>query len=229
MRSRRDVWRWCFCAFAASAGMLLGQTSETARVLDGAGGWVTSAVWSNLSAVCQPGPAGLTTNAAYVNWSGFLQSFLMFPGRDADADGRADENDLDDDNDGLADAVEIAGSAFNPPTPTDVLQPDSDHDGMSDGAEAGAGTDPQNPGGLLRIFGIEPAASGVAVTWSARSGYRYELLSGASVDALASSPSVVTQVTAAGGVGLWQAGEASATNSFAPTNSFYRVRVSGRP
>ena len=50
----------------------------------------------------------------------------------------------DSDGDGLGDAMELAGTAFDPATPTDPRRRDSDGDGFGDGEEALAHTDPWN-------------------------------------------------------------------------------------
>lgn len=219
----------CLLSVAAIAIQIRADNSETARVLDGSGGWTTNATRQSLSAVCQPSPIGLTTNAVNVNWGGFLQTFVMFPTRDADGDGRPDEDDLDDDNDGLTDAAEIAGSAFMPITPTDILDPDSDHDGASDNAEAAAGTDPWDDSSLLRIERIAPVGGAMTVEWMARGGYLYNLLASDYAWAGASNAAVVAQVTASSGTGVWQRVEAAATDPAAPTSRFYRVEVLGLP
>jgi hypothetical protein len=220
---------FCRLSVAGIAIRLWAGNSETARVFDGSGGWATNATRQNLSAVCQPSPIGLTTNAGKVNWGGFLQTFVMFPTRDADGDGRPDENDSDDDNDGLADAAEIAGSAFVPITPTDILQADSDHDGANDGAEAAAGSDPWDDSSVFRIVEIAPVGGDVTVKWMAREGYRYNLLASGYAWGGASNAAVVEQVTASGGTGAWQRVEAAATDPASPTNRFYRVEVLGLP
>lgn len=65
-------------------------------------------------------------------------------GTDTDADGAPDGCDLDDDGDGLADAVETLTGVFVSPTDTgtDPLDPDTDRDGYLDGEEVAAGSDP---------------------------------------------------------------------------------------
>jgi len=66
---------------------------------------------------------------------------------DSDADGVADIIDLDDDNDGIPDAIEIGGDANNPVDTDgdgvpDFLDRDSDNDGITDSTEAhGVDTD----------------------------------------------------------------------------------------
>lgn len=59
----------------------------------------------------------------------------------------------DFDGDGLSDRAEaVAG--------TNPVNPDSDGDGISDGAEVAAGTDPVNPGNLVPVAVAGPATSG---------------------------------------------------------------------
>jgi len=55
---------------------------------------------------------------------------------DADADGIADINDLDDDNDGIPDTVEGTADTDGDGIP-DSLDLDSDNDGITDALEAG--------------------------------------------------------------------------------------------
>ncbi|MGH9868011.1 MAG: FG-GAP-like repeat-containing protein [Candidatus Polarisedimenticolia bacterium] len=63
---------------------------------------------------------------------------------DFDGDGTGDPCDADDDNDGLADAVETGTGIFVNAgnTGTDPLDDDTDDDGLNDGAEVDAGSDP---------------------------------------------------------------------------------------
>jgi len=66
----------------------------------------------------------------------------------------------DADRDGLADAFDS----------------DNDNDGSSDSDELIAGTNPVDSSDALRITGIRRTASGVHVTWSARSGRAYRVV-----------------------------------------------------
>ena len=69
---------------------------------------------------------------------------------DNDKDGIADEDDLDDDNDGILDIYEGIGDLDNDGIPN-VFDLDSDNDGCSDVIESGC-TDPDNDG----ILGVSP-------------------------------------------------------------------------
>ena len=80
---------------------------------------------------------------------GIANSFDNCPGianqaqTDTDSDGQGDACDLDDDNDGMPDAYEIA-MGFNPLDPADASV-DADADGYSNIEEYTAGTDPHDP------------------------------------------------------------------------------------
>jgi len=82
---------------------------------------------------------------------------------------------LDTDNDGIADAWELAhftnlGIASNDPAP------DYDKDGSSDLAESIAGTLPNDAQSKLRVEQITASAIGdITVTWQARTGKTYTL------------------------------------------------------
>jgi len=204
---------------------------ETARVLSGSGGWMVGASCETLTSVAQSCPVGLTTNTQYVNWSGFLQSFVMFPDLDADNDGLVDENDLDDDNDKLADRDEITGRLFVPATPTDSLIRDSDNDGHDDLFELLAGTNPRDPLSALRISTISPQEEAAVIKWLGREGYRYRLLAGASVGALASNAVSIGEFTAPHGTGIWQQSEmiGKDQNLQGVAQRFYRLAVFDQP
>ncbi len=75
---------------------------------------------------------------------------------DFDGDSQGDACDSDDDNDGLADAVETNTGVFlsASDTGTNPLNADSDGDGFTDGAEVAAGSDPNDPGSLPQVGAI---------------------------------------------------------------------------
>ncbi len=79
---------------------------------------------------------------------GALDQFDAFPTdptetSDNDSDGTGDNADLDDDNDGISDADEVAND-LNPLDPTDADM-DFDGDGFSNAVEIAAGTDVNDP------------------------------------------------------------------------------------
>jgi subtilisin family serine protease len=104
---------------------------------------------------------------------------------DTDLDGLPDSIDSDDDNDGLADSVELS-----PGIGTDPLDADSDDDGLTDGFEvnylatppdtytAGQDTDPLNPDtdgdgfsdGMELAAGHDPLDAGDAPVWGDTDG-----------------------------------------------------------
>ena len=202
-----------------------GDPVEESRVLDGCGGWSTNGVHAGVIAACQPMPVGRNANESFLNQSGFLATFLMHPGGDHDRDGMADEDDPDDDNDGLSDFEELAGTAFSPPTRTDPMAADSDGDGSNDGDESDAGTHPGNIHNAFRITDVRVRGSNVVVTWHSRDGYTYDLLCADTVDALGTNAQTVATLTAAGGEGDWQETESPGTNTTGAARTYYRVKV----
>ena len=201
------------------------QITAEVWVVDGVGGGLTNGVYGAVFAAGQPGVIGGSTGAGFRNTAGFLTSFLLHPDRDNDTDGIADEDDPDDDDDLLPDASELSGSEFDPGTETDPMQVDSDADGMSDGAESVAGTNPRDAGSRLQITGVEITGGVAAVSWDSRDGYTYELVCASSPDGLATSPAVVDTVTASGGAGDWGETSSEGTNAVGAGGQFYRVQV----
>ena len=57
-----------------------------------------------------------------------------------------------------------------------TLRVDSDRDGMTDGAESAAGTDPLNPASRLRVRSEEKRGSGIIVKWDSVEGKVYGIL-----------------------------------------------------
>lgn len=145
---------------------------QTATVVDGAGGPSTGGPLVHLSAMAQPACVSVATGGNMTHYSGFLNTFLLRPDLDADADGCADELDADNDNDSLTDASEVGGASFDPTTPTDPTRADSDADGTDDAQEALAGTDPWDAGSRLFISALG-VADVATVTWQARSNRTY--------------------------------------------------------
>lgn len=208
---------WITLAFA--------QNDETARVLDGCGGWSSNAIYTTVIAACQSCPVGVISGSTYISRGGFMESFLLDPGMDNDGDGIADENDPDDDNDGLCDTQEIDGTAFDPVTPTSPFLIDTDGDGVSDSIEVLSGTDPLDSRSVFEIASIGRDLSGVHITWNSREWLTYDLLRGSSLDELSISPVLVIAVTAGSGSGVWHETQSTATDPSGTVKSFYRLRL----
>lgn len=135
---------------------------------------------------------------------------------------------LDSDGDGLSDLEEITGVDEAGTTvggTTFVLSPapfksnpfaaDSDNDGVKDGDEAVAGTNPINSTDYLRITAITGGA-GQIVRWSSVNGKVYDVQSATNVTAF--SDVVASDVNAAGA-------STAITNPASTEVRFYRVRV----
>jgi hypothetical protein len=90
---------------------------------------------------------------------------------------------VDTDGDGLSDTEETTGldnvlTAANPNGKiTNPSDPDTDHDGASDGDEAVAGTDPTDATSNFRVTSVAVAGGGCTVEWTAVAGKVYELQS----------------------------------------------------
>ena len=125
-----------------------------------------------------------------------------------------------DDADGLTDLEEVQGSRFSPGTPTEVNNPDSDGDGMSDGEEAAAETDPTDPNVYLHILNISRAPAGEQITYLARNDKDYIIRSW---DGSYSYPTnrLDTQADASGGSGPWQVRTNTYEDASAATNGRY--------
>ena len=155
--------------------------------------------------------------------AGVLVSFLLHPDLDFDGDGIPDEDDWDDDNDLLSDSDELTGVAFIPVTASDPFDSDSDDDGASDGDESVAGTNPTDASSLFRITNIQKENESVVVMWKGREGISYDL---AIVDSLKSNDfTVVANIVAPAGTGVWHEVEVSVTNVPSSLQLFYRINV----
>jgi hypothetical protein len=180
--------------------LALGQLTQRSSVLDSAGTRSSGGTFTNLSAAGQPGGIATSRGGSYYNQAGFLNTFFLKPGLDTDGNGVADEADWDNDGDQLADQNELLGNQFSPVTPTQVNVADSDGDGVPDGAESVAGTDPTDVDALLEIIRITPVG-GQDIGWIARGGKTYVVH--ARTNLLAGTFTPIATNTAVGGTAPW--------------------------
>ena len=208
------------CAMTAGA-----QYTNRSSVLDGSGTRSSGGSLTNLSAAGQPGGIAESSGGGYVNQAGFLNTFSLKPSLDTDGDGLADEVDMDNDNDLLADAVELAGSAFSPVSPTGLNVVDTDGDGVSDSAESVAGTNPTNANAFLEILAITNAAGARSVTWQARGGNQKTYIVRGANTAFGPYTTIVFSNTVAGGLSPWFETVGNATDPAVDSNRFFAVEV----
>lgn len=149
--------------------------SPSRSVLDSSGRTVSGGAFGGAGASGQPGGVGPAAGGALVSEPGFFSTLALRPALDTDGDGTANELDPDNDNDGLSDRTELAGSAFDPATRTDVNNADSDGDEARDGAEAAAGTDPGSAASRLAITAAQRSGTGLQIDWAARSNRTYRV------------------------------------------------------
>jgi hypothetical protein len=171
-----------FSAFLCATVATHAAYTNVSHVVDGAGGRSSGGSLTNLSAAAQPGGIAVTRGTTIVNQAGFLNTFVLRPALDTDGDGLVDELDGDNDNDGLRDSEELAGTAFFPTTVTDVNDADSDDDGVSDSAEAIAGTDPGSDAIHLHITAVDRVGDDVLLQWQASTNRTYRVRASRELD-----------------------------------------------
>lgn len=210
------------------------ETGNLSSVTDGSGGHSTNTIpigslaYVHVSAAGQPGGVGTSAGGGWTHHGGFLQAVDIKRAQlDTDGDGIIDEIDADNDNDRLADRVEIGGLVFSPTTPTVVNAADSDGDGADDGAEAVAGTNPMDGHAVLRIAAIEhPGGSQAVIRWSARAdgGKRYRVLAADGPGFVVPSTALATN-TYSGGPAPWYQMPVAHTDPDAVSNRYYLIEV----
>lgn len=198
---------------------------QQARVFSGAGGNASNLQFVAHTSSGQFQPVGSAQSSSMYARLGFMNSFVMDPTTDTDGDGAIDENDRDDDNDRLSDLDEITGAGFSPTTATDPLLADSDSDGMDDGAESIAGTDPTDANARLIITNIQRNGNLLSLAWTGRAGRQYDLVADHAVTELNGSTQIVSRVTGSGGTAPWFETIASSTNLPIRDGQVFRVHV----
>lgn len=194
-------------------------------VLDSSGQRSSGGSFTNVSAAGQPGGIAISTSGAIINQAGFLNTLLLRPDLDTDADGLVDELDPDNDNDTLSDADEIGGGLFSPGTPTLVNVADSDGDDVHDGAEAFAGTDPTDPESLFAWVSMSNGPSGRVVQWRARGNNERIYVVRAAAPPQDAYALVLFSNTISGGSAPWFAVTSSIAHVSVSNIQFYAVEA----
>ena len=226
MKHLNVAFVFSFClSLSAGAGLPVSALTLESSVVNAAGGTSTGSGNTLIGSVGQGQPVGYLAGSSEQLYAGFLNTFLLQPDTDTDQDGIADENDLDDDGDALDDLTELAGTGFNPITPSNPLDPDSDDDGSFDGEEQAAGTNPGDGGSMLAITSVIDSGGMVTVTWQARAGTQYVLQQASSVAGLDAAPLESAPYMATGGSGFWQEtqGQLQATSPL--DFNVYRIKL----
>jgi hypothetical protein len=208
------------------------QFSQMASVMNGFGGRSTGGTYTQVGSGAQPGGIGVSYEggaADYaggnINRAGFLNTFVLAPGLDANGNGIPDELDPDNDGDGLWDHWEASGEKFLPATPTDLNRADSDGNGATDYEEMIAGTNPNDPDAALELIALDRSGADHAITWTARGNDERIYVVRAIDDGYSGTPStVIWSNTVSGGGAPWYATVASIVDP--STNArFYAVEV----
>lgn len=201
-------------------------TQLHSQALSASGGNSSNTSWNVTAVVAAGSPPGPSSNASHILHAGFLNTFIQFPNIDTDANGIADENDPDDDQDGLNDLDELAGTRFAPFTFTNPLIADSDGDKILDGNEAIAGTNPLDQNSGLYILPPKRVANQDIVTWQSRQGLTYNILYATSASELINNPQILQTVTVnSGGTGPFLETMASVTNQHPAARTLYRIEM----
>ena len=206
------------------AGPACAATNQVST-LNAGGGWTTGTAYRCVSSIGTGIATPPIAGGAHILHAGMLNAFLHRPDLDRDADGRADEDDPDDDGDSLRDGDEITGACFSPATPTDPQAADSDGDGANDGTEAGTGTDPLDPTANLAFLSVSAGTGGLVVRWRARAYRAYRLFAAPDLTSLETAPARTNQIVAGSGTGTWEVAEAGWTNPVPVVPEFYRLDV----
>jgi hypothetical protein len=200
--------------------------TNVSSCLDGAGDWSSGGGYSNISAVAQPGGISVSRNGDMINYAGFLNTFVLRPNLDTDGNGIPNELDPDNDADMIDDEGEILGTNFNPNTATEVNIADTDDDGVIDGHEAVAGSNPQDANQFLQIVSISDSAGGREIQWQARQGKDYIIRSGEDALVYPLPNELTTNTVSTPGAGAWLVTTGVYTDVSGSTNvSLYAVEV----
>ena len=179
---------------------------------------------TTIGVVGQPFAVSMLKNDNNVSFSGFMDTFVMFPTRDADNDGVPDESSKDNDGDTIDDVKELEGTAFSPITPTNPQLIDSDWDGVTDQIELIAGTDPTDPTSYLQISDVNITDQDFIIYWQGRANIDYQVLLYTNL-LFTNDVFVSPTISSTNGTGSWETTWLSWTNNIDIDAKYYRINV----
>lgn len=106
-----------------------------------------------------------------------------------------------------------------------ALITDSDLDGAVDWEEWEAGTNAKNSDSVFAITDIQTISNQVVITWQGVNQQAYEIVSAATVKALATNPVHLAYVTANGGSPPWYTTTSSITNMLSSSAKYFQIRL----
>jgi len=174
--------------------------------------------------VGQPTGSGMLLGDNNTAFTEFMDSFVMFPDRDADEDGIPDESTKDNDGDSINDLTEIEGTSFSPTTPTSTQRKDTDWDGVNDDIELIAGTDPSDPTSYLKVNEINITNQEFIISWKGRANIDYQIVLYTNI-VFSNDYFVSSTVSSTNGTGDWQTTWLSWTNNIDIPAKYYKIKV----
>ena len=174
----------CSLGLVAIVGLPAARAAESAPVLlplsqgglNSGGGRQASASYQHVGAIGGTGGEAASMNGLAASFGGAVRAHAWGEPLDSDSDGLLDAFDLDNDNDGLKDADEIQGDGASGRGATSSTVADTDGDGLGDGQEALAGTDPLDVDSQVRISDLSCDENGyVRVQWLGHPDWTYSV------------------------------------------------------
>ncbi|MCZ7591638.1 MAG: hypothetical protein M5U15_05570 [Kiritimatiellae bacterium] len=216
--------------FVGGLPLISSALTETHHVFSSFGGRLSMTSYDTETVGAQGQTIGLLSDTADVwsrsefNFAGFLQPTGVDLQLDTDGDGIPDVVDPDSDNDGLSDVDELLGTYFGG-VATDSKNHDTDGDGMSDYGELESGTNPDDEASVFRITQITPISpTEVRIRFNSIGGRQYELFRATNMDGLDAAASI-DGTEGAPGNGLFNESETEFSDVPFGGEYFYGIRL----
>lgn len=204
--------------------------TETHHVFSSFGGRLSMTSYDTETVGAQGQTIGLLSetddiwNRTEFNFAGFLQPSDMDIQLDTDGDGIPDVVDPDSDNDGLSDVDEVLGTHFGG-VATDAKSNDTDGDGVNDYGEWESGTNPDDEASVFKITQITPISpTEVKIRFNSVGGRQYELFRSTSMGDLDAAASI-DGTEGAPGAGPFNESETEFSDVPFGSEYFYGIRL----